>query len=135
MRGLLRPCDEVDDFLFAVAELPSGVEQVSDLVVDDGASRCVGCNCDAASTPELEHPLVAEVTKCAQDGVVVDLQDRGEVSCWGEPFARSTFAVGDGASDFACDLFVERCAVFQVHVDIEHGASYSSTIAKRTLRA
>jgi hypothetical protein len=78
---------------------------------DDGAVLWGAGDGDAAAAAEPEQAFVAELAECAQDGVGVDAEDRGEVSGRWQAFAGFGFAVGDGAADFAGDLLVELGAL------------------------
>src|SRR5262249_11712015 len=114
--------DEVDEFVGLVA-LGAGVVEEGCGSFDEGALFGGGGDGDAAAAAEFEQVFVAELAECAEDGVGVDAEHVGEVFGGWEPFAGLGFAVGDGAADLACDLFVQVEGVVVVELDIPHGAN------------
>ena len=119
--------DEVDEFVGVVALGAGVVEEVFDSF-DQGALFRGAGDCDAAAAAEFEQAFVAESAECAQDGVGVDAENVGEVFGGWKSFAGFDFAVGDGAADLACDLFVQVEGVVVVELDISHGAMHYSFI-------
>jgi hypothetical protein len=95
---------------------------------DEGALFRGAGDRDAAAAAEFEQAFVAELSQGAEDGVGVDAEDGGEVFGGWESFAGFGFAVGDGAADLACDLFVQVEGVVVVELDISHGAMHYSFI-------
>jgi hypothetical protein len=96
--------------------------------LDDGTTLGRSRDRDAAAAAELEQAFVAELSEGAEDGVGVDAEHGGEVFGGWESFAGFGFAVGDGAADLACDLFVQVEGVVVVELDIPHGAMHYSSI-------
>jgi hypothetical protein len=119
--------DQVDDFVGVVALGASVVEKVFGFF-DEGALFRGAGDRDAAAAAEFEQAFVAELSQGAEDGVGVDAEDGGEVFGGWESFAGFGFAVGDGAADLACDLFVQVEGVVVVELDISHGAMHYSFI-------
>jgi hypothetical protein len=126
-RPLSDVLDDLYEFVHAIAvftgerhKLPRSLDNRTTL----GRSR----NRDAAAAAELEQALVAELTEGAEDGVGVDAEDGGEVFGRWESFAGFGFAVGDGAADLACDLFVQLEGVVAVELDISYSANHYSSI-------
>ena len=103
------------------------VDELSSALDDRAAFGCAGDR-DAAAAAEFEQAFVAELAEGAEDGVGVDAEDGGEVFGGWESFAGFGFAVGDGAADLACDLFVQVEGVVVVELDISHGAKHYSFI-------
>jgi hypothetical protein len=83
---------------------------------------------DAAAAAEFEQAFVAELAKSPEDGVGVDPENSREVFGRWESFAALGFAVGDGAADLACDLFVQVEGVVVVELDTSHSAMHYSFI-------
>src|SRR5262249_1433431 len=83
---------------------------------------------------EFEEAFVAELAESAEDGVRVDTENVGEVLGGRESFAALGLAVGDGAAELACDLFVQVEGVVEVELDISHGAKHHSSILGRSCR-
>jgi hypothetical protein len=119
--------DEVDELVGFVALAAGVLEEVFGLF-DEGASFRRPGDRDAAAAAEFEQAFVAELAEGAEDGVGVDTEDGGEVFGGWESFAGFGFAVGDGAADLACDLFVQVEGVVVVALDISHGAMHYSFI-------
>jgi hypothetical protein len=119
--------DDLDEFVGAVSVLACEVEELSSALDDRAAFRCAG-NRDAAAAAEFEQAFVAELAESAEDGVGVDAENGREVFGGWESFAALGFAVGDGAADLACDLFVQVEGVFVVELDISHSAMHYSSI-------
>ena len=119
--------DDLDELVGAVSVLACEVEELSSALDDCAAFRCAG-NRDAAAAAEFEHAFVAELAESAEDGVGVDAEDGGEVFGGWESITALGFAVGDGAADLACDLFVQVEGVFVVELDISHSAIHYSSI-------
>ena len=61
---------------------------------------------DAATTPEIQEPLVAKGSESAQDRIPVHAQLSGQISGWGEALAGHGLAVGDRAPDLRRDLLM-----------------------------
>ena len=119
--------DDLYEFVDAIAvftgerhELPRSLDDRTAL----GRSR----DRDAAAAAELEQAFVAELSEGAEDGVRVHSEDCGEVFGGRESFAGFGFAVGEGAADLACDLFVQVEGVVVVELDTSHGAMHYSFI-------
>ena len=119
--------DEVDEFVGLVALVAGVVEEVFGFF-DEGALFGGAGDGDAAAAAEFEQTLVAELAECAEDGVGVDAENGREVFGGWESFAGLGFAVGDGAADLACDLFVQVEGVVVVELDISHSAIHYSSI-------
>jgi hypothetical protein len=119
--------DEADEFFRFVA---LGARVVDELfrAFDHGALRRRSGNSDAAAAAKFEQALVAQLAEGAEDGVGVDAEDGREVFRGWESFAALGFAVGDGAADLACDLFVQVEGVVVVALDIPHGDKHYSFI-------
>jgi len=119
--------DEVDEFVGFVALGAGVVEEVFGFFEEGASFRGAGDG-DAAAAAEFEQAFVAELSEGAEDGVGVDAEDGGKVFGGWESFAGFGFAVGDGAADPACDLFVQVEGVVVVELDISHGAMHYSSI-------
>jgi hypothetical protein len=119
--------DEVDEFVGFVALRAGVVEEVFGFCGEGAVFGGAGDR-DAAAAAEFEQAFVAELAESAEYGVGVDAEDVGEVFGGRESFAGFGFAVGDGAADLACDLFVQVEGVVVVELDISHGAIHYSSI-------
>jgi hypothetical protein len=119
--------DEVDEFVGFVALGAGVVEEVFGFF-DQGALFGGAGDRDAATAAEFEQAFVAELAESPEDGVGVDAENVGEVFGGWESFAAFGFAVGDGAADLACDLFVQVEGVVVVALDTSHGAKHYSFI-------
>jgi hypothetical protein len=119
--------DEVDEFVWFVA-LGAGVVEEVFGSFDEGAMFGRAGDGDAAAAAEFEQAFVAELAECAQDGVGVDAENVGEVFGGRESLAGFGFAVGYGAADLACDLFMQVERIVAVEFDTSHGAMQYSFI-------
>jgi len=119
--------DEVDEFVGSVA-LSAGVVEELFGFFDQGALFGGAGDRDAAAAAEFEQAFVAELAKSPEDGVGVDAENGREVFGGWESFAALGFAVGDGAADLACHLFVQVEGVVVVELDISHSAIHYSFI-------
>jgi hypothetical protein len=119
--------DDPDELVGAVSVLACEVDEVSSALDDRAVFRCAG-NRDAAAAAEFEQALVAELAESAEDGVGVDAEEGREVFGGWESFAALGFAVGDGAADLACDLFVQVEGAVVIELDISHGAKHYSSM-------
>ena len=119
--------DDLYEFVDAIAVFAGECDELP-CSLDDGATLGRSGDCDAAAAAELEQAFLAELSEGAEDGVAVDAEDGGEVFGGWESFAGFGFAVGDGAADLACDLFVQVEGVVVVELDISHGAMHYSSI-------
>jgi hypothetical protein len=106
------------------------VDEVAGFLEDGAVFGCAGDG-DAAAAAEFEESFVAEEPEGAEDGVGVDVEDRGEVFGGWQAFSGFGFSVGDGAADFGGDLFVEVGGVVFVDLDIQHGDSDTSIIVSK----
>ena len=123
--------DEVDEFVGFVA-LGAGVVEEFFGAFGDGTLLWGAGDGDAAAAAEFEEAFVAELAEGAEDGVGVDAEDVGEVFGGWESFAGFGFAVGDGASDLAGDLFVQVEGVVAVELDMAHNAIHCSVILMKS---
>jgi len=119
--------DDLDELVGAVSVLACEVEELSS-ALDDGAAFGGAGDGDAAAAAEFEQAFVAELAEGAEDGVGVDAEDVGEVFGGWESFAGFGFAVGDGAADLGCDLFVQVEGVVVVELDTPYSAMHYSFI-------
>jgi hypothetical protein len=124
--------EEVDEFVGFVA-LGAGVVEELFGFFDECALFGGASDGDAAAASEFEQAFVAELAESAEDGVGVDAEDVGEVFGGWESFAGFGFAVGDGAAELACDLFVQVEGVVSVELDIPYGAMHYSSILMEEL--
>ena len=125
--------DDADELGALVPLVAGEVEEVSG-ALDHGTSFWCAADGDAAATAELEEPFVAELAKGAEDGVGVDLEDRGEILGGWEAFAGFRFAVGDGPADLGGHLLVQLGWVVPIDLDREHSANDTSSISLKMLR-
>jgi hypothetical protein len=119
--------DDLYEFVDAIAVF-TGERHELPRSLDDGTTLGRSRDRDAAAAAEFEQAFVAELAEGAEDGVGVDAENVGEVFGGWESFAGFGFAVGDGAADLACDLFVQVEGVVVVELDISHGAMHYSSI-------
>jgi hypothetical protein len=119
--------DDLYEFVDAIAVFACERHELS-RSLDDGTTVGRSRDGDAAAAAEFEQAFVAELAESAEDGVGVDAENGGEVFGGWESFAAFGFAVGDGAADLACDLFVQVEGVVVVELDISHGAMHYSSI-------
>ena len=99
--------DHADEFVAPVAVGAGELDELVDRAEDSSVQGCAGDG-DAAPTAEFEQALVAQGAQSAQHGVCVDAEHGCHVFGEREPLARTSFAVGDRAADFRCDLEIER---------------------------
>lgn len=82
----------------------------------------------ASATGEVEQAFVAQRSKRAQDGIAVDAEHCGEVARGRQPVAGACLAAGNRPPDLSCDLFVQLGGVGTVELDVQDGASNTSSI-------
>ena len=109
--------DDLDELVGAVSVLACEVEELSSVLDNRAAFRCSG-NRDAAAAAEFAQAFVAELAESAEDGVGVDAEDGGEISCWRQAFSRLGLSLGDRASNLTGDLFVQIGGVRSIYLDI-----------------
>jgi Tol biopolymer transport system component len=119
--------DDSHEFVGLIAVLSSELDEFSGSRDHGGLFGRTG-NGDASAAAKLEQALLAQFTQCAQDGVGVDAEHRGEVFCRRQPFAGLGLAVCDRAADLGGYLLVQQGGVLSVDLDTEHGAMHSSVI-------
>lgn len=119
--------DDLYEFVDAIAVL-TGERHELPRSLDDGTMLGRSRDRNAAPAAELEQAFVAELSEGTEDGVGVDAEDGGEVFGGWESFTGFGFAVGDGAADLGCDLFVQVEGVVVVELDISHSAMHYSFI-------
>jgi photosystem II stability/assembly factor-like uncharacterized protein len=119
--------DDLDELVQFVAVSAGKMDELprSD---DDLSVRRSRRNCDSASAPKLEQPLVAELSERAQDRVRVDAQHRRQVTCRRESIAGLGLSLCDRPTYLAGDLLVKIDGLVAVELDMKHGASNTSVI-------
>ena len=117
--------DDLDQLVEAVALLASEVDQLL-RSPDDSATFGSSCDGDATPAAELEQPLVAQEAERAEDGVGVDVEDRGEILRGRQALSGLRLSLSDRAADLGGGLLVEVGPVGFVHLDTDHGASNTS---------
>src|SRR5207248_11061766 len=71
--------DDLDQLVGAVALLAGEADKLAGTGEDGTALRCT-CDMDAATTPELEQPFIAEQAERTEHRVGVDVEHCGEVA-------------------------------------------------------
>jgi hypothetical protein len=105
--------NERDEFVAPVALVAREFDQVPGLVDERGVVWRAG-DPDRAAASHLQSSFVSEEPQGAEDGVLVDAEDGGEVAGLGDAVAGPGFALLDRASDRSSDLLVQRSRVSAV---------------------
>jgi hypothetical protein len=83
---------------------------------------------NAASTPELQNPLVSQPAQGSKHGVLVHARYCSQVLGGRQPIARRGLPLGNGAPNLTGDLLVQVGGVAAIHLDTKHGARDTSSI-------
>lgn len=120
--------DDLDQLVGPVALTPGEVHQFPSLDDEGVVLRRAGDG-DPPAPAELEETFVPEETERTEHRVGVDAQHRRQVPGRGQALAGAGLPVGDGPSDRGGDLFVKGQRVGAIDLDVDHGATHTSTMS------
>lgn len=125
--SLAASLDQCNYLVASVTLCPSEVEELTN--PRDHGTTLWGSD-DAHATPpgEVEQSFVSKDMQRADDGVLVDPENRSQVNSRGQAIALGGFAVGDGAPNLRGHLLVKRSGIVLVDLGSSHGTVRHSTI-------